>query len=105
MGAFPFDSIMRLSVSCKDQPDKVLTYKVDDSWWFAVNGNKEPRSVTIPGGWGACDVPGFHAIVAYNGWLAGIFTPMSGEFAAGSNANPDLFDAAITKHLEAKTHA
>ena len=37
--------------------------------------------------------------VWYQGWLAGLFTPFGGVFAAGEGANEDTFLAAIDTAL------
>ena len=64
--------------------------QVDEQWWFAVNGQKLP--VTCSHG---VEIEPFHCFVEYNGWPAGIFTPYGGEFAAGSAANEETFEAAL----------
>jgi hypothetical protein len=77
--------------------------KVDDQWIFAVNGKDEALEVRPEGTIGASLKFG-HAAIWFNGWLAGIITPYSGEFAAGSAANEDSFIAALDAAI-AKVHA
>lgn len=98
----PFDSILRTGLSTAGYPDKMLTCTVDSRWWFAVNGNAEPRYVDAPH-WGKVGVPGFHAAIFYDGWLAGIASPRGCLFMAGRGANAEIFDQAITDWLNKET--
>ena len=73
--------------------------QLDPTWWVAVNAHPEERLVRLPPecGNGEAPVPPFTALVYYNGWPAGLFTPHSGTFAAGEGANPTTFLAALNR--------
>lgn len=74
-------------------------HKVDERWIFAVNPHDETLEVTPEGTMG-CSVPFGHVAVWYNGWLAGIFAPNGGEFAAGDGANEDTFITALDSAIQ-----
>ena len=73
-------------------------YKLDDAWEWVVNGTKVPIDV-MPQGTMGCMVPSFCAAVFYHGWLAGVFSPYGGAFAAGDGANKETFLAAVRSGL------
>jgi len=72
---------------------------IDDHWYLAVNGHEEPVTVE-PDGMMEVELEPFCFCVWYNGWVAGIFTPFEGEFAAGEAANEHTFVEAIRAHIE-----
>ena len=74
-------------------------HQVDERWWISLNGHKE----TIKDSHGA-EVPGFHAAIEYNGWPAGIISPIGGIIAAGEGANEHNFIEAL-KAATAKAEA
>ena len=84
--------------SIKDLPG-CAEVKIDDHWYIAANGHKEGITV-VPGGMMEVELTPYNFAVWYNGWLAGLFDPFEGIFAAGSAANADAFCAAIKEHLE-----
>lgn len=73
---------------------------VDEKWYVACNGQDEQISVEPAGTMGA-KIPPYHFAVWYNGWLAGLFHPYGGVFAAGTGANEETFTAAVRKHIDA----
>lgn len=83
----------------KDYPS-AWVHKVDDNWTIAINGKVDAVRVEIEGDMGAT-IPPFEAAVFYNGWLAGLLSPVEGIIVAGEGANEDTFivalDAAIAK--------
>lgn len=87
--------------SIKDFPGAWIQ-KVDDHWIFAINGKDETLEVR-PDGTMSAKLEFGHAAVWFNGWLAGIFTPYGGEFAAGSAANEDTFIEALDRALSSVT--
>lgn len=99
---FPFDAIAemceRLGVSNIGLMDGCWTYIVDDNWWIAVNGHREPIVAISPTdreyNRKGTEVPPFHAYIEFNGWPAGFITPFDGLIAAGAAANPETFMAA-----------
>ena len=96
---FPFDAIVEMSDRLKvyrigDLPG-CWEYQIDEAWWIAVNGHKEPVSVFRPQHPGVpVSVPPFTAYIEYNGWPAGLIDPARGTMAAGEGANQDAFMAA-----------
>ena len=91
------DAIMQYTVSKVGKPVKGFhLFAVDDHWQLAVNGTEEAVSAAPPGSM-AVDVPSYQFAVWYNGWLAGIVVPFYGcrEFAAGTDATPEAFIAAL----------
>ena len=69
--------------------DKVWTHKVNENWSFKVNGYPEPRE----------GIPGFHVMVEFNGFPAGLIGLNGGIIAAGEAANEDTFIEALKQHL------
>jgi hypothetical protein len=64
--------------------------KIDERWWFALNGHEKPTPCAA-----GVDVEPFSVYVTYNGWPAGMFNPRGGWIAAGEGANEDAFIAAV----------
>lgn len=65
--------------------------QADEHWWFAVNGHK--LDVQVDG----TNLPPFHALVTFNGWPAGCFSPHDGVICAGELANGREFISALEK--------
>ncbi len=59
----------------------------DEGWYVAVNGHR--HEVEVRGS----KVPPFTAYVQWNGWPAGLLTPMQGTIAAGEAANGETLVA------------
>ena len=81
---------------------KVWEYQVDEQWWFAINGNKNPRGCSrlAKHEGTASEIPPFCIYVEFNGWPAGLFHPIhGGQFAAGSAANEGAFIRALEQCL------
>lgn len=78
---------------------KVWSVKLDENWWFCVNGFDTPQRVQCEGSGCEQTVEPFTCFVEFNGWPAGHFDPAGGQFAAGSLANEATFRAAIRRHL------
>lgn len=76
-------------------------YQVDEQWWIACNGHREPTKCSK-----GFEVAPFHCYVEFNGFPAGEFHPIHGGFiAAGTAANEDTFIAALklaTEKVEAE---
>ena len=76
--------------------------QVDEGWFIALNGHKDPMLTS--GGAGKGDVvhpipvEPYTVYVEWNGWPAGILTPFGGTLAAGEAANPETFVAALAKN-------
>ena len=73
---------------------KCWEHQVDDTWWIAVNANKE--SVECSRG---AMVPFGYCYVECNGWPAGMFTPTGGLIASGEVANEDAFIGALDRAI------
>lgn len=79
----------------KDLPG-AWEYKLDETWYVAVNAHSTVHTVTPPGGM-AVPVGPYEFAVWYNGWLAALFHPMAGgAFASGKGANTRTFHKAAT---------
>lgn len=102
--SYVFDGVLRVAKAQGVRNIKRLPhgwyYRLDDTWEWIVNGTLEPITVTPSGTMGAT-VPPFTAAVWYHGWLAGLFSPFEGIFAAGEGANEETFLAAIEAALNA----
>ena len=61
-------------------------HALDERWWFAINGHKEPVKCSQ-----GVTVPPFHCYLEYNGFPAGVFSSFGGQIAAGSAANEETF--------------
>lgn len=72
--------------------------RIDEQYHLAVNGHDVDIQVQPPEAM-VTILPPYHFAVWYNGWVAGIFDPFGGSFAAGGAANEELFCAAIEKHI------
>lgn len=84
--------------------DGVWTRQIGEHWWIAVNGHDETLPASSPDGASSgvpFDVEPFHCYVEYNGWPAGVFTPMGGTFAAGEAGNEETFVAALEAEIAA----
>ncbi len=100
-----FDAIVkmcsRLGVRNISTLDGCWTYKIDDEWWVAVNGQTTPQTAISPTdiefNRQGTEVDPFTAYIEYNGWPAGIVDPYGGTFAAGDAANAETFVAACEK--------
>ncbi len=81
---------------------KPWVHAVDERWTIAINGQPVAMAVEIDQTMGVAALEPYHAAVWYNGWLAGIFSPAGGVFAAGSGANEETFAAAIDAAIKTK---
>ena len=87
-----FYMVARLADKLGEAPikDKVWTHKVDDHWFVKINGCPEKKE----------SIPPYHMLVEFNGFPAGCVSPWEGVFAAGTEANEDLFIDAVMAKLE-----
>ena len=70
---------------------------IDEQWWLAVNGHKEPTACS-PSDGRSVAVPPYSVYVEFNGWPAGILNIGGDEIVAGAAANEDaLIDAIKAK--------
>lgn len=69
------------------------SHQVDDHWKIDLNGKDTP----IHG------IPPFHIAIEYNGWPAGILSPVGGLIAAGVGANETTFIRALDKAISRAT--
>lgn len=95
-----FDSIAKLSIVLGTAPlNKVKDCwecRIDKHWWIAVNGHKETVKTSK-----GIEIPAFNCYVEFNGFPAGIFSPINGGFlAAGELANEDTFIKAIEDKIQ-----
>src|SRR3990167_1705130 len=67
-------------------------YQIDEQWWMAVNGHKEPVRCSK-----GAEVPAWHLYFEYNGWPAGFVGPSGGTVAAGEGANEATLLRALRK--------
>ena len=74
---------------------KPWVHIIDEHWTVAVNGQNVLQRVDPMHHMSIDDLLPYHAAVWFNGWLAGIFSPAGGTFAAGTAANEETFAAAI----------
>lgn len=74
-------------------------HKLDENWTIAVNGHPT-KEIVKPEGCMLCDLPGYHAAVWWNGWIAGIFNAYYGQIAAGTSANEETLIAALDKAIK-----
>lgn len=75
-----------------------LEVQVNQQWWFAVNGHREPMKCSKD-----VEVLPFNIYLEYNGWPAGMVGPDGGVIAAGSEASEDdLIKALKEKDDEAE---
>jgi len=71
-------------------------HQVDDNWFIAANGHREPTKCTK-----GITVQPFHCYVEWNGFPAGEFHPIEGGFIAmGQLANEDTFIEALQRATE-----
>ena len=68
---------------------------IDDHWWIAVNGHKEPTRCSR-----GPMVDPFAIYVEFNGFPAGILDSGGGCIAAGESANHDSYVQAVTAAVE-----
>lgn len=84
------------------EPNKILHREFPDyrcrgdEWELFVNGNG--YSVPIKSRDGAeIDLDPFYFAVFWNGWLAGLFSPNGGTFAASDGSNPETFRKSLER--------
>lgn len=65
------------------------SHQVDERWKIDLNG----KDVTLDG------IPPYHVAIEYNGWPAGILSPIGGIIAAGEGANESTFIDALDKAI------
>jgi hypothetical protein len=80
----------RLGIESINKLPGCWEHQVDQHWWIAVNGHKEPIVCSA----GATVLP-YSAYVQFNGWPTGLIDPSGGIFAAGEAANEDNFINAL----------
>lgn len=82
---------LALGVTAISKRPGLWEHVIDDTWSIAVNPHREtiewPKT---PDRMGA-EIPPFHMAVCFNGWLAGLFSPHGGIFAAGAAGNEGAF--------------
>ena len=90
----PFGALADLVYARGDYPLKkwkgLYHCRIDKQWEVWINGHKEELPLREGTG-----LPAFHAYVEYNGWPAGVFSPISGVIAASECANEETFCAAV----------
>lgn len=65
--------------------------QLDERWWIAANGHKEPKTAD------GFDVPPFSVVVKFNGWPFGVIDPHGGCIGHGEMANAGALVEAIEK--------
>jgi hypothetical protein len=73
--------------------------RLDSHWEIALNGHRETLEWAQTSERMGCDIPPFHCVVMFNGWLAGLFDAYGGTFAAGELANEQTFIEALEKAI------
>jgi hypothetical protein len=68
---------------------------VDEQWFVAFNGHKEPMKVSR-----GATLPPYEIYIEFNGWPAGVIGPDGGIIAAGDAANEKTFIAALKAAIE-----
>ncbi|MBI3937113.1 MAG: hypothetical protein HY323_09060 [Betaproteobacteria bacterium] len=99
--ALVMDLIARLAIALKAAPmtrwPNAWRHQVDEHWTITLNGQREAIRVPIMGA--PFELPPYHCVVEYNGWLAGLIQPYGGELAAGEAANEATLCAALLRAL------
>lgn len=97
-----FDAIARLAIAKGEAPINEhpgcweARFKHQDSEWFvAVNPHRETQECST-----GAKVEFGNAYVTYNGWPAGVITPMSGVTVASEIANEDALIEALEIAIE-----
>ena len=80
---------------------KVIT-EVVGPWIVCLNATPESVAVEPEGAMYCDDLPPFHFVLFFNGWLAGFFHAGDGAFMAGDLANEESFIEAM-QAVEAAT--
>ena len=71
--------------------DGCWEHQIDDAWWVAANGHKEPMECSK-----GTEVPPFHFFLTINDWPAAIIGPYGGTVLAswdGDTFEDELIDA------------
>lgn len=79
--------------------DRIWTHRLDKNWTIAANG-KDHEVEVEPEKCMKAKLQPIDFAVWWNGWLAGLFNPYGGTFAAGSGANEDAFIKAVEKAVQ-----
>ena len=95
------DMICRLHQALGMQPVKgqVWIHKLNKNWTIAINGKSHAVEIE-PEKCMKAELRPIDFAVWWNGWLAGLFNPHGGIFAAGSGANEDAFIEVVEKAIE-----
>ncbi len=64
-------------------------HDVDAQWRVKLNPHPEERE----------QIPGYHMLVEFNGWPAGLISPQGGTIAAGAVANEHTFIEAVCQAI------
>jgi hypothetical protein len=80
----------RLGVKDMHRMGRCWEFKVDDDWWFAVNG--KPLAIKCSKGQ---EINPYHMYVEWKGFPAGLCNVRSGTFAAGELVNEKAFCEAL----------
>ena len=87
------DLAQALGVRAINTLDGCWEHQVDEKWWVAVNGHREPVKCST-----GAEVPPFHCYIESNGLPAGLLTPRGGQFMGNCE---DGFIAAVSRAVEA----
>lgn len=85
-----------------NEADGCVHVDIDSRWHISFNSHQTNHPSRD-----GFELEPFHGAVTFNGWPAGIFTPISGTIAAGESANENALiaaiDAAIAKEMGVET--
>lgn len=74
---------------------------IDPHWTIAMNGTNNPVDVDLgEGSMGITNLKPVEMAIWFNGWLAGILTPVDGVICAGEAGNEDNFIRDVKRRIE-----
>lgn len=74
---------------------------IDPHWTIAMNGKDEPVDVDLgEASMGMTNLKPYEMAIWFNGWLAGILTPVDGIICHGEAGNEDNFIRDVKRRIE-----
>ena len=90
---------LSLGISRLCDIDGCWEHQINDEYWVAANGHKEPAKCST-----GTEVPGFHFYLTRNGWPAALIGPYRGTVLASWDGEETL-EGAIIEAAKAATVA